>query len=112
MQTFPATNKVKMQTFTACYVIVNINKYSRVEHHFGHLFPSRVFGDVFKGDPFPLLVPSDVILLVFWGVTVIWSSRRFLLDLKPSVYIIREEPHLSILFGEMEHFMNLEDAIP
>ena len=83
-----------------------------VQHHLGHLFPPRVFGDVLQLDSLFLLVIPQVGLLLLSAPALVRPSRRFLLDLKPSVYIIRKEPHLSILFSEMEHFMNLEDAIP
>ena len=63
-------------------------------------------------NPLVVFVGINVCIFLFSGGTLVRPSRRFLLDLKPSVYIIREEPHLSILFAEMEHFMNLEDAIP
>ena len=44
-------------------------------------------------------------------MTLVRPARRFLLDFKPGVDIICEEPHPSVLFLAMPHLMNFNDTI-
>ena len=86
-------------------------KHSPVEHHLSDLFPPRVLGDLLQTNPFFLFIVTEVRVFLLWCVTLVRPARRFLLDFKPGVDIICEEPHPSVLFLEMPHLMNFNDTI-
>ena len=81
-----------------------------VQHQFGHLFATRVLGDVFQGDSFLRLVPSEVLVLLLWGLAPPRPTCRLLLDLKPSVHIIRKQAHFGLF--KVPHFMYPYEDVP
>ena len=81
-------------------------KHSPVEHHLSDLFPPRVLGDLLQTNPFFLFIVTEVRVFLLWCVTLVRPARRFLLDFKPGVDIICEDPHPSVLFAEMPHHTN------
>lgn len=86
-------------------------KHSPVEHHLNDLFPPRVLCRVFQTNPFFLFIVMEVRVFLLLCVTLVRPARRFLLDFKPGVDIICEEPQPSVLFAEMPHLMNFNDTI-
>ena len=86
-------------------------KHSPVQHHLSDLFSPRVLGDLLQTNPFFLFIVTGVSVSLLSCVTVVRPARRFLLDFKPGVDIICEEPHPSVLFAEIPHPMNFNDTI-